>query len=734
MVQGGVAAAIAFVGLAACGAVETINVSDGKELVAAVGKILDIRKANRDTPVEVVLAAGDYELPLSLGLYEGKTFISSSTAPVVFRAAPGARPRLCGGRVVKRWRRTSFNGRDDVWVADVSAFRLREQLSLFFHDGRSMTLCRRPNADPRHPYSGGWSYVRGKAVSMYKPIEGEREDEIAVKPEDWVERSHVAEGRVNIFPRFNWWNSIERIASYDPASSTLKLAKGIRKGFAPRPCDRYCLMGYREDLDSPGEWYHDVEGGKIYFITPDGSDPNAKRTAILTNGSPMMRFQCVTNVVVKGLEMCEAAAAVLADGADRCEVVACAIHDMGFNVGSAVTFIGTRCSVRDCDVWNTGSYGITVNGGRSAYTPDMRDLNVVENNYIHHTGLMNRHGFGVQVRGQGSRVSRNLIHDMPRGGILYSGRFLTIDRNRIRHVNLEMEDTAAIYGGGYVNNTGTHITGNWVSHSIGFSRDKEGEYAFRKTFAWGIYLDDCSGGATVSGNLVDHCNGGAMHMHCARFNVVSNNVFVSNGGESSMPRQFSIRGWRSTDTGMLKNYLLTAAQRQYEELIAASPDWTNFPALAHAPKNPDAPGGLLMQGNRIVNNIWYYPDQPQSLLYGPANYNASNNVFDANIAWGGPGGPKLRHEYRNMTLDMWRARGQDRSSVFADPLFKDPAHGDWSFREGSPALALGIAPIHPEQAGVYVNENRKTLPVEAEGVREHPEWLQVSDSPPDHGI
>ena len=68
MVQGGITAAIAFVGLAACGAVETINVSDGKELVAAVGKILDIRKANRDTPVEVVLAAGDYERPLSLGL------------------------------------------------------------------------------------------------------------------------------------------------------------------------------------------------------------------------------------------------------------------------------------------------------------------------------------------------------------------------------------------------------------------------------------------------------------------------------------------------------------------------------------------------------------------------------------------------------------------------------------------------------------------------------------------
>ena len=712
--------------LATGASAEILNVSNGEELAAAMKSVKSIRAANRDAPVEILLASGDYDVPGEICLREGRGFISSDTAKVEIRAAPGARPRLCGGTVVTGWRRTSFNGRDDVWVADVSALKLKSQLPLLFHDGASMTLCRYPNADPRRPYSGGWAYVPGKAVSMYKEIEGERDDEVPVRPEDWRDRACPKEGRICIFPRYNWWNKVLPIAACDATNRVLRLAARIGKGFAPRANDRYCLMGYREDLDQPGEWYHDLADGKVYFITPDGSDPNAKRTAVLADGHPVFRLDNVTNVVVRGLEICEAAAAVAMNGADRCEVVACRIHDIGFASGNAVTVNGTRCAVRDCDVWNVGAYGIHVSGGhRRRYAPDTRDGNVVENNYIHHTGLLNRHGFGVYVAGQGSRVSRNLMHDMPRGGIFYSGRFLTIDRNRIRHVNLEMEDTAAIYGGGYVNNTGTRIVDNWVSHSIGFSHDAKGAYHFRRTCAWGIYLDDCSGGATVSGNLVDHCNGGAMHMHCARFNVVSNNVFVSNGGESSNPRQFSIRGWKADFKGRLHDYMCTRAQKSYESLLAVSPAWTNFPALAYGPREPDAPGGFIMQGNRIVNNIWYFPDQPESIVYGPGNYNVSNNVFDANVIWCGTNSVQFKYEGKSITLDDWRARGQEVKSAFADPLFKDPANGDWSFREGSPAPALGIVPVRPQETGLYLNENRKAFPTEAEGAREHPEWTNA---------
>ena len=46
----------------------------------------------------------------------------------------------------------------------------------------------------------------------------------------------------------------------------------------------------------------------------------------------------------------------------------------------------------------------------------------------------------------------------------------------------------------------------------------------------------------------------------------------------------------------------------------------------------------------------------------------------------------------------------------------------------SPALKLGFKPIPLESIGPYQNDQRVTWPIqEAEGVREHPEWLTSVD-------
>lgn len=39
---------------------------------------------------------------------------------------------------------------------------------------------------------------------------------------------------------------------------------------------------------------------------------------------------------------------------------------------------------------------------------------------------------------------------------------------------------------------------------------------------------------------------------------------------------------------------------------------------------------------------------------------------------------------------QWQATGQDEHSVIADPMFSDPAHGNFTLRPSSPALALGF--------------------------------------------
>jgi hypothetical protein len=47
-------------------------------------------------------------------------------------------------------------------------------------------------------------------------------------------------------------------------------------------------------------------------------------------------------------------------------------------------------------------------------------------------------------------------------------------------------------------------------------------------------------------------------------------------------------------------------------------------------------------------------------------------------------------ERRKYSLEEWRQLGFDRHSVFADPMFVDPANNDYRVKPGSPALALGF--------------------------------------------
>ena len=46
-----------------------------------------------------------------------------------------------------------------------------------------------------------------------------------------------------------------------------------------------------------------------------------------------------------------------------------------------------------------------------------------------------------------------------------------------------------------------------------------------------------------------------------------------------------------------------------------------------------------------------------------------------------------------------RAVGKEKASRFGDPLFVDPAGGDFSFKPGSPALDLGIEPLDVSKMG-----------------------------------
>lgn len=676
-------------------------------------RVAAVHRQNPAAVADVLFSNGDYTVPVS-----GLSF-ANTEGPIALRAAPDARVRLFGSASVANWTRTNFNGRS-VWTADASHVPFKTRPSLFFCGGRTMIMARTPDFDPSNPYAGGWRYAAGKRIGMYSEVPGETKTVLKVKDEDWRDLADFTEGRIFTFPRYNWQSSVSPVTNAVAADRSLHVSKPFF--FASRPGDRYYLTGYREDLTSPGEWYFDWTARRAYFIPPEGvDDPNGLPCGFAQN-HPVFSFYNVRDVAIEGLELLNATAGVRLEKASRVRVVGCRIHDLGYYEGSGVDGVAscTDCSVEDCDIWNTGSHGVYL---RAPAMPGLtRCGNRVANCYIHHTGWVNKHGVGVMVSGQGATVEHNLIHDTPRNAIFHGGRLNVIRFNRVRHTNLEMEDTGAIYGGGWCGLQGTRIECNWVSDSIGFGRESDGTFRHFHT-AHGIYLDDGSGDAVVAGNIVERSTT-AMHLHCHRYGTITNNLFISNGPE----KQFNMSGWLAESNGIFTLEYQPRDLRSYRRVVGANPALTNFASLAVEPSGSNAslPDGCVMRGNRIQGNVFCYPDRPKSQATRVRYFNAEHNMFSRNVYWAGTNAVTFGMSWdKTLSLAAWRKLGEDTDSLVADPLIADPAHGDYTLAPDSPALRLGFVQIPFREIGLRPSAWRTRLPVaEVEGVREHPEWLR----------
>lgn len=546
-------------------------------------------------------------------------------------AAPDARPVLIGGVTVTGWQKADFNGRADVFVADLAPLALAAPFRQVYLNGRRLTWARYPNENPDLPYSGGWAYVDGKRPPMYQDIEGERTDTVVLRPADARPWARPQDGEVCIFPRYNWWNRIEKITAYDPQTRTLTLAKPMQ--YAARPEDRFCVMGMREELDVPGEWYQDVENQKLYLIPPPGADL-ARDTVTVPTVNDILTFNKTHHVLVRGIEFtCAEQHALRFNDCDHAAVEKCAIHDLGYFHGSAIALNGgSRCAVRGCDIWHIGGHGVSVNGGdKVAMT---RCEHTVDNCYIHHVGQSNRHGIGVMLGGVGIRVSHNLIHDMPRCGIFHGGALNTLEYNRIRHCNLEMEDTGCTYTGGWCGGWHT-VRYNHCTDSIGFNN--HGKFF---VFAWGIYLDESGCGNDVYGNLVERSQLGAMHLHNARASRIHNNIFAHNAGPQGQSHQLSLQTWNNAPSGVFLRDRQPKVLKEYEKLMA-NPEWAKMRGMNVSPADPFLPDGTVMHDNVITRNIFYYPEQPASRYIRENGVNLRSNVINSNLLWNGGAAPVL---------------------------------------------------------------------------------------------
>jgi len=670
-----------------------------------------VRRLGQDVkhlhPVTILVRGGSYELGATLRFLPEDG--GSASAPVVYQAFPGERPIVRGGRRITGF--VAHTGQ--IMKAELAEQGLRgATFQELFCAGQRLPLARYPNFDPDNPYGGGWAFADGPLVPMYADRPGEDCHTLHYKPGDQRAWSKPREVEVFVFPRYNWWNNIVPIKAVDSSARTIQLAG--EASYPIRPGDRYYFRNALEELDAPGEWYLDRASGTLYIWPPAALVDDHEVVAPVV-GTLIAIEPGTAHMTLRGftLEACTGEAVVL-HGTSHCTIAGCTIRGVGDYQHGAVSVVdGRQNRIIGNDISDVGSHGISLSGGdRYSLTPAE---NVAENNYIHHVGVLYKQGVGIALDGVGNRAAHNLIHDGPRMGIMFSGNNLVLEYNHVRHMNLETEDTGAVYTGGrdWISSRGTVIRNNLFHDMLGFGKDEQGRWV-SPHFAWGVYLDDNTGGVDVVGNIVYRCSRAGLHLHNGRDNHIWNNVFVDNG-----PQQYEYSGW-TRNHSYWRDHLPTMIQGY--ERVASSPAWKAMRNMNIHPRDAVLPSGLIMTGNEFTRNIIAYRGADAALVR-TNDVPFDHNVADFNLVWH-HGLPVQTGQHRPGMQDewaSWQALGMDRHSRIADPRFVDPDHDDFRLEPASPAFALGFKPIPVDKIGPYKDELRASWPiVEAPGAREHP--------------
>ena len=583
-------------------------------LTKARDEIRKLKQAGLKESVTVWVHGGTYEMlqPLQLEPQDGGT----EDAPIRYLAVVNEKPLLIGARTVDDFQ--PYQG--SILKADVTSLHL-EKLTIrqLLFDGQRQPLARYPNVDPNDPLYGGWAFVQDIPKGNEESHKWKSECYVAEK--DVRHWAHPEDVEMDVFAMYGWWNFIVPVKELDPVTRKLTLARDC--GYDLHPYNRYHVQNALEELDYPGEWYLDQRTHMLYFWPPQALTGHEVRVPVLDGFfklKPNVKYVEISGLSFQG---CIGTAVVL-ENCEHCAVNHCTIAHCGGFSGAGISVNGKENRVSGNDISYTGSTAIGLNGGDRITLTAAH--NMVEDNHIHHAGVLNKNGAGVGLGGCGNIVSHNLIHDIPRMGVQFGGNNLVIEYNHIHHTMLETQDGGALYTGGrdWISSRGSIIRNNFIHDTMGVGQEKEG--LVRPFFTWGIYMDDNTGGVDIVNNIVARSSRASLHLHNARDCKVENNIFVD-----GKDKELEYDGW-SEDSRYVKDHLPTMVKGW--ESVKDQPAWKEMRGMQIDPRNSFFPDGTMMSGDVIERNIvfWHHPE----VRYVDFRHcSAEHNTSDHNLLWNG---------------------------------------------------------------------------------------------------
>jgi hypothetical protein len=613
-------------------------------------------KAAGAAPTRVYLRGGIYYLPRTLVFDSRDSGMKAS--PVIWLAYGEDTPIVSGGQEL---RLTWEPYKDGIYKATVPAGLSTDQL---FVNGRRQVMARYPNFDSKQPIYNGY------AADAFDPKRVKR----------WADPRG---GLVHAMHRARW-GGMHYVIVGKRDDGTLVLEGGWQNN---RPSEMHGLYRFVEnifeELDAPGEWFLDGKARTLYFAPPAGVDlATAKIESVRLHrliefrGTPKSPARFIT---LKGLTFRHAArtfmdtkepllrsdwaicreGALLLDGAEDCSVEDCFLDQVGGNA-VFVNNYNRRITIRGCHIAEAGANGVALVGDRDAArvprdwndhsqglatldrTPGPKTDNfpaecTVDDCLIHDTGRVEKQTAPVEIDlAQDITVRHCSIYDVPRAGV----------------------------------NIGD---GCWGGHRIEFCDVfntvlETNDHGSLNTWGRDRYW-------SLSGLDLYAKNDWEAIKDLPRLDVVKTVVICSS-------RWRCDHGWDIDLDDGSTNYHL------YNNLC-----------LSGGIKNRE--GFFRTVENNIMINNGFHPH---------VWYEHSHDVFTRNILTRGYAPVRMPKVWGRLVddnlfadpraLEAAQKYGGDRHSLAGDPMFIDPAKGDYRVREGSPALKLGFKNFPMDQFGV----------------------------------
>lgn len=623
-----------------------------------------LRESPPAGPVTIWMDTGTYFLdePLEIGL---------DLPLLTIAARPGAKVVLSGGRLIRDMEETTRNGHR-AWVARLpEVARGKWYFRSLFVNGHV-----RPRS--RLPREGVWRIDRVPGMSFegfIGPAEALHET-FYCKPDQVQQWKNISD--VDAVAVHYWLEERLPLAEVDPETgrvvAQIKPHYPLKDDAAAR-CARVWFENVEEALQEPGQWYLDRQQELLTYL-PLEDEQLSDSEIIAPVIDHLVRIegtsdQPVRGIMLQGLTLAHAdwhpmpgratdpQAAFTVPGivrlrhARQCAVQGCYLGPAGpYGIDLGAGCRGNRIS--GCTLRELGAGGIKLIG--SHRQADRCSHTLIEDNEICHCTWAFPSAVGVLIVHSDHNVVRgNHVHHLEYSGISCGWTWgfgdcpthhNRIEGNHIHHLGTGLlNDMGGIYTLG--EQPGTVICGNHI-HDI-----RAENYG-----GWAIYADEGSSHLVIEKNLMHHTSSECFNLHYGRENVVRNNVLAFSGlGVASVSA--TDPSWNSLT--FERNILLTDGK----------------PVLVARDRDTLAQKGFVSD----LNVLW---DVNGSDVCG----GDESRDADSKVTW------------KRYGIDELREMGYDLHSTVSNPGFGDPAGGDFSLPEHSPAYRCGFVSF--DAAGVHV--------------------------------